>query len=187
VRSILALVLIAVAASTGCRDNTFRIDPLLAHDTVTVYAPLAANAGQPTALDVTAANLMLRGARFPERSADAEQWDFAVRVRDGQLVLVPASQLGLTSSRAAISPALAGETFEGLRQVPPNVLRTDSVVAMRVGQVHVARSRDLAGGFGACQQYAKLQPLEVDAAAGRLRLQITTNERCSDLRLVPED
>jgi hypothetical protein len=32
-----------------------------------------------------------------------------------------------------------------------------------------------------------MQPLEVDPAAGRLVLRITTNERCGDLRLVMED
>jgi len=183
--SVLALLALAIPA---CSDNTFRIDPLLAHDTVTVYAPLPVNAGRPTALDVSAANLIIRGARFPERASDAEQWDFAVRVRNGQIVLVPASQMGLTGSRAAVSPALAGQTFASVREVPGGVLRTDSVVVMRPGQVHVARSRDLgAGVFGSCQQFAKLQPLEVDPVAGRLQLQITTNERCGDLRLVPEE
>lgn len=182
--SVLALLALAV---TACDDTTFRIDPMLVHDTVEVFVPTAANAGQPTALDITSANQFIRGPRFPERAADAEQWDFTPRLRDGEIALLPASLLGFTGSRAALSPPLAGQTFDAVREAAGNVLRADSARVMRVGQVHVARSRDLGGSFGSCQQFAKLQPLVVDPAAGRLVLQITTNERCGDFRLVMED
>jgi hypothetical protein len=186
VRHISALALLALAV-TACDDPNFRIDPLLATDTVEVYAPMAANEGRPTALDVTALQFFIQGPRFPERSADAEQWDFAVRVQNGELTLVPAAKLGLRS-RAAIAGPLAAQTFEQLREAPPaSSFSTDTAAVMRTGQVYAARSRDTGVGFGPCHQYAKLQPLEVDPVAGRLRLQITTNERCGDLRLVVED
>jgi hypothetical protein len=44
VRNIMAITVLALAA-TGCNDGTFRIDPLLATDTIGVFAPTAANAG----------------------------------------------------------------------------------------------------------------------------------------------
>ncbi len=185
-RHIAALAVIALSL-TACDDPNFRIDPLLATDTVEVFAPTADNAGRPTALDVTSFQLFIHGPRFPERAAEAELWDFAVRIREGQLTLVPASVLGLTS-RAAIAGPLVGETFGGLREAPvPAAFVMTEPVVMRVGEVYAARSRDTGAGYGACNQYAKFQPLEVDVATGRLRLQIITNERCGDLRLVLED
>jgi hypothetical protein len=182
--SLFALLVLALVA---CDDPAFRIDPILVTDTVEVFAPTAENAGRPTALDITSRQFLIQGPRFPERSADAEQWDFAVRLRDGELTLVPASVVGL-NSRAALAGPLAAQTFEEVREAPAaTTFSMDSAVVMRQGQVYGARSRVTGGAFGgACTQFAKLQPLEVDAAAGRLLLRITTNERCSDLRLVEE-
>ncbi len=178
--SLFALLVLSLGA---CDDPAFRIDPILASDTVEVFAPTAANAGRPTALDITSLQLFIQGARFPERASDAEQWDFVVRLRNGELTLVPASVVGLTS-RAALAGPLAAQTFEDVREAPAaSTFSTDSTVVMRQGQVYGARSRAISG----CTQYAKLQPLEVDVAAGRLLLRITTNERCGDLRLVAED
>jgi hypothetical protein len=183
--SLFALLVLALVA---CDDPAFRIDPILVSDTVEVFAPTAANAGRPTALDITSMQFLIQGARFPERASDAEQWDFAVRLRNGELTLVPASVVGLTS-RAALAGPLAAQTFEEVREAPAaSTFSTDSTVVMRQGRVYVARSRVAGGAFGgACTQYAKLQPLEVDVAAGRLLLRITTNERCGDLRLVEEN
>jgi len=184
----ISLFVLLILALVACDDPAFRIDPILVSDTVEVFAPTAQNAGRPTALDITSMQFFIQGARFPERASDAEQWDFAVRLRNGELTLVPASVVGL-NSRAALAGPLAAQTFEGLREAPPaTAFRMDSTVVMRTGQVYGARSRVTGGAFGgACTQYAKLQPLEVDVAAGRLLLRITTNERCGDLRLVEED
>jgi hypothetical protein len=186
VRHIPVLALLALLV-TACDDPAFRIDPILATDTVEVFAPTAENVDRPTALDVTSVQFFIQGPRFPERAAEAEQWDFAVRLRDGQMVLVPAAALGL-DSRAAIAGPLAAQTFEALREAPGAASFTsDSAVVMRQGEIYSARSRDTGFSFTACNQYAKMQPLEVDPAAGRLVLRITTNERCGDLRLVMED
>jgi hypothetical protein len=37
------------------------------------------------------------------------------------------------------------------------------------------------------EQYSKLQPLEVDVAAQKVRFRIQTNARCADQRLELED
>jgi hypothetical protein len=186
------LLLAAAAVFAGCNDPAaFRIDPILLTDTVTVAAPLPQNAALPTAVDITGDGLgNIRGGRFPERSRDALEWDFGVRVQGGELVLIPARGLGAEGSRAALSQALVGETFEGLREAPPaRELTMDQPVVMRVGQVYGARSREFLGMMlgGGCFQYAKFQPLEVNVAAGLLRIQIVTNERCGDPRLVRVD
>ena len=186
-RSIFAVLLIVSAAvATGCDDATdFTIDPLLATDTVEIAAPGAAG-GLPSALDVIATGGVIGGGRFPEQARDAEQWDVALRVRNGALVFVPAPALGL-QSRASMTPALSGETFTSLVEAPgAGTFRSDSARVVQQGAIYAIRSRDIASQFGSCIQYAKIQPLTVDVAAARVRLQVTTNERCSDPRLAEE-
>lgn len=186
-RSIFAVSLILSAVvATGCDDATdFTIDPLLATDTVEIAVP-GSSSGLASALDVIATGGVIGGARFPERERDAEQWDVALRQRGGSLVFVPAAALGL-QSRAAVTNALQGETFASLVEAPGSgAFHRDSAVVVQQGAVYSIRSRDLSGQFGACIQYAKVQPLTVDLAQGRVRLQVTTNERCSDPRLAEE-
>jgi hypothetical protein len=178
---------------TACDDSTGVRSPQLIGDTITVAAPLPQNANQPHALDITS-SFGIRGGRFPELARDAAEWDFAVRVQDGELVLVPAGALGIdVRTLPAITPAIAGETIETLREAPgQSTFIRDRAVAMQVGAVYAARSREFLGsdfsigGVVPCTQFAKMEPIEVDVAAGILRIYIITNENCSDLRLAPE-
>lgn len=186
VLSLLAPALLA----TACDSTDFRIDPLLVTDTVEIALPTAGNAELPTALDIASPDNggTIGGGRFPERAEEAEEWDFALRQRPGGLALVPAAALGL-ESRSAITPPLLNETFEGLVEAPGRTsFVTDSAVVLEEGRVYAARSRLVASLFGgSCEQYAKLQPLDVDPVLGRVRLRITTNARCSDPRLALEE
>ena len=192
-RSYIGVPLLAAVLVTGtaCSDSTgFEFQPALVGDTVEVVAPTQASAEQPTALDITSDGAgSIWGGRFPHLSRDAEAWDFAVRVEDGEIVLVPGPAIGLTQSSAALTDALVGETFESLREAPgQGQFVTDAGVAMRVGNVHVARSRQVPFGFlQACVMYAKLEPLLVDVSTGQLRVNVVTNENCQDLRLAPPD
>ena len=183
------LVLVCGCVLAACGDEGFDLSPLLVSDTFDLAAPtFPANEGLPTALDIKGDGLGgIFGGRFPERPAHALEWDFLVRVREGQVVLVPPGAVGV-SSRASITRALPGETLEGLREAPgQSTFIADSAVALQQGGVYVARSRASVDQFGGeCSQYAKLSPLEVNAATGRTRIAITTNERCSDPRLVDE-
>ena len=194
-RKYLVLLALSLLAPLGaCDDGTnFRIDPILASDTVELAVP-GVSADAPTALDVTAVGGIIFGGRFPERQTDAESFDFVLRRRGGELVLVPGSVLGLLGpngrpSDAAITQPMQGQTFDALIEAPGRAaFVTDSAVVLRPGAVYVARSRTaLLPGIGLCQQYAKLQPLAVDAAAGRASVRLTTNERCGDPRLALED
>lgn len=184
-------LVLAVFASIGllaaCDDTTnFFAEPLLYTDTVEIAAPGSA-LGLPSALDVTISAGGVVGGRFPERQEDAEQWDVALRVRNGALVFLPAPALGLRS-RAAITRALPNETYATLIEAPGrSAFVTDSAVLVQQGSVYAVRSRDDQGGISACPQYAKIQPLTVDVAQQRVRLQVTTNQRCSDPRLAVED
>ncbi len=186
-----ALIAAVLVTGTACSDSTgFDFQPVLVADTVDLEAPPRGSAGLPTALDVTSDGAgSIWGGRFPELSRDAEAWDFAVRIRDGELALVPGPAIGLSQSSAALTPALEGETFDSVREVPGQTLFvSDEPITMEQGRVYVARSRQVPFGFSqACVMYAKLRPLSVDVATGQLRVEVVTNQNCQDLRLVPSD
>jgi hypothetical protein len=191
-RSVLIALFAFAALAAGCDDGTFQIDPILARDTVEMAAPIPANAGLPSALDIVALQGVIGGGRFPERPPARPQdpvgWDFLVRLQGGEVQLVPAGAVGVTSRAALTAPQL-GRSFEQVVEAPGQVsFRMDTAFALQVGQTYVARSREAGGGpfGGGCQQFAKLQPLEIDPVLGRVRLRITTNERCSDPRLAEE-
>jgi hypothetical protein len=183
---LLGLLLPLVAA--GCEDPGFGIlDPVIVTADVQLTDPVAGQPQLPTALDITAVGGSIRGGRFPERVQDAnEGWDMGVRLREGQLVLVPAAALGFAST-AGIAGPIAGQTFEGLQEVPAGLrFLTEEAIAIETGAVYVVRSRDFTQQFlGRCVQFAKLQASELDVQAGTLQLRVVTNERCFDTRLVP--
>ena len=181
-------VALLLAACEGT-DNTF--DPQIATDTIEIAAPTAGSS-LPTAVDITALSGVVFGGRYPEELADAGEWDIALRLVNGQLQFVPASKIGILDlggvSRAAITDPLAGRTFESVTQAPnPAEFITDRGVPVQLGAVYAARSRLVACGLSAVEQYAKLQPLEVDVAAQRVRFRIHTNGRCADQRLEAEE
>ncbi len=191
-RALLALpVLSILLLAAGCGDSTgVSITPILVGDTVTIGAPtVPGNDEIPSAIDITGDGAGgVFGGRFPERPADALQWDFALRVRDGQLALLPAAVFTI-GSRAALTPALQGQTFEGLREAPgQSAFITNEAVVLTEGAVYAARSRDAVSAFGTtCPQFAKIKAIEVNQTTGRVTLGILTNERCGDPRLVPTE
>jgi hypothetical protein len=185
----LAGAAILALALTACDDpNAGLFDPIIGEDTVDLAVPLAA-ASVPTALDIAFANSPIRG-RFPELVADAEQWDFAIRREGGELRLVPAGIFGFRNpiggiSRAAVSLPL-GVPLADVDRASGNQLDTILPVALQQGAVYVLRSRRTSAAFGGCENYAKIQPLAVDVAAGLVKLRVVGNARCNDPRLVEE-
>lgn len=188
------LTLLFAAQLAACEDpNAFRIDPILLEDTVEIALP-AAGSTLPSAVDLATPGPEGIVTRFPERTSDAELWDFTLRRRGGSLVFVPGAAVGLRNTPPLGGPSTAGitlplpQTFSELIEAPAgNSFVSDSVVTVQLGAVYAARSRRQPGQFSACENYAKIQPLEVDVAAGRTRLRIVVNQRCSDPRLVPEE
>lgn len=180
---ILALALLGAIVAAGCDDSTgLDITPILVSDTVTIAAPTPQNEGRPTAMDISGDGAFgIGGPRFPEEISDALAWDLTLRLVDGQLYLLPQGAVGIAGSRAAITPPIVGQTFEGMREIPgQSTFRTDSAVAIQPGLLFAVRSRDV--GFG-CVQFAKLQPLIVDVVAATAHFRVVTNEQCSDPRL----
>jgi hypothetical protein len=184
------IALTFAALATACDDpNAGLLDPALVTDTVQLAAPSPENASIANALDLTTLTL-----RFPELASDAAAWDLALRLRDGELSLVPAGTLGLrdpisgTLSRAGVTHPIGGQTLEGLREAPKSdAFVTDSAMVLRVGSLYAARSRGVNCGFSSGFNYAKFTVLSADPATGLVSLAITANRNCGDTRLVPVD
>ncbi|MBW3628508.1 MAG: hypothetical protein KY464_04340 [Gemmatimonadetes bacterium] len=175
----------------ACESTNTNLDPMLVTDTIELVTPTA-NSTLPTAVDITALARVIVGGRYPEELNDAGEWDFALRRVGSELQFVPAGKIGVFDlgglSRAGITEPLNGRSFESVTQAPKqNTFITDRGVPVRVGEVYAARSRLVLCGPSAVEQYAKLQPLEVDAAAQRVRFRLVTNSRCADQRLSEED
>jgi hypothetical protein len=184
---VFAFTLAATAALAGCGDPTsglFR--PQIVTSSVEIFA--AGSPGEvPTALSVAVQGGIIEGGRFPERAAHAGQWE-VVLVRTGdRLYFHPPHLLGF-ESRAGITQPLTGRSFADLRDAPGGAAyRVDAPVPVEEGSVYAVRSRDFAMGGMGCVQYAKIQPTEVNVSAGTVRLQVATNARCYDTRLVAND
>lgn len=190
-RIALALSLPLALLLGACEGDNNLPDPLLVTDTVELTTPTSASS-LPTALDASAAGGVMIPGRYPEEEVDAEEWDLALRFAGGELTFVPAGKIGISDlggiSSAGITQALTGTTFQGLELAPPKKdFVTDAGVALRVGNVYAVRTRLLACGLSAFENYAKIQPLEIDIAEQRVKLQIVANGQCGDRRLVEED
>lgn len=184
----LGMLAAMVIVAAGCDDSTgLDVNPVLVSDTLTIAAPIPQNLGRPSAVDLSGdGGFGIMGPRFPEQVADALRWDLTLRLRDGTLFLMPPGAIGDASSRAAITPAIAGQTFEGLREIPgQSTFRTDTAIALQVGPVYAARTRVL-NSFG-CIQFSKIRALALDPVAATAHLEVVTNEQCSDPRLVAVD
>lgn len=184
-----ALLLLGLAA---CDDpNSGIYDPRIREDTVDLAAPAVAPE-IPSALDVSYSSGPIRG-RYPELAADAENWDVAIRREGDELLFAPAGlfqfqnpTVGGASTAGVTEPI--ERTMDELRQAPSeSAFVDDSMITIRPGFVYVVRSRTTGASFSGCQNYAKVQPLEVNAEAGTVRLRVVGNERCNDRRLVEED
>lgn len=188
-RFLIAIPLIsALSIVAACDDSTGpQVTPILVGDTVLIAAPIAGNEELPNALDITGDGAGgVYGGRFTDRQSDVLQWDFAIRVRDGKLALLPPGALEILSA-ASITRALEGQTFAGLKEAPSqSQFVDDEPVVLTQGAVYAARSRNALSAFGStCPQFAKIEAIEVNQVTGRVRLGILTNERCGDPRLVP--
>lgn len=183
-----ALLMVVLAA---CDDpNAGLYDPIIREDTVDLAVPLA-DLDVPTALDVSYATSPVRG-RFPELVGDAEEWDVAIRREEGRLMFVPAGVFGFNNpiggaTTAGVTAPLERAMDEVIQAPADSTLKSNESVAIVSDRVYVVRSRATAASFSGCQNYAKMEALEIDAEAGLVKLRVIGNARCNDRRLIEVD
>lgn len=163
---------------TAACEDPFAEDLILVTDTFRLAAPSVDSVRLGSAIDIANGN----NVRFPERPSDALQWDFALRLRDGQLYLRPVgnNSSGYRGSRIGEST----RAYDDIEDAPDRGAAYDTVeVQVETGRSYVAQSRQWTNGVEVCVSFAKLKALEASTAAGTARFALTTNALCSDRRL----
>jgi hypothetical protein len=175
--AVLSIGVLAFGSALAACDGGPLLAPQIVSDTVTISVPDTPT-GLASALDLVRVAPPFTIRRRPELSADAEQWDFALRSVDGGLALRPITPLsGFRGAGIAVSAVPFDQLTTAPRGVPPYRFETTALVQ---GATYVARSRQYGG---ACVKYAKIEVVTLDVAAGTAHLRMAINENCEDERL----
>jgi hypothetical protein len=177
----LALLFPLASALAACDDPFGGREPLLASDTLTLAAPSVDSLRLGSAIDLLRANTVV----FPERIGDAfplPNWDVALRASNGQLLLRPArTDAGRTGARITTARMV---DFAQARSAPESREEYgEDAVVLEEGRVYFVRSRAYAQLGVRCVNFAKIQPVALNAAAGTARLAIVSSGTCNDRRL----
>jgi hypothetical protein len=178
------LLLVCVTCLAACDDG---IGPRFWIDTPDTLLLHSASRGEyiglQSAIDLTADPVAALPIEIPGVAAN---WDFALVEQGGSMVLLPAAAVAGTSSRARIA-RLQNVNFDELLEAPRDTTLYSAVaVPLNTSSVYVIRSRRASCGFSTGYRYAKLKPVVIDAAAGKLRFAIVRNPYCDDRSFVPE-
>jgi len=178
-----ALPLLLPLALSACNEEPdFGFDEWEAEvDTVTLYsADRPEHQGLPAAYDIRATRTMR-----VEDPGSTGNWDFALTGGAGSpLTLTPLGAFFDVSNNAGVA-TVADATFEELETAPADADEyvVDESVTIDPDVVYVIRSRQ----GGGCMNFAKLEPLELDADAGTFTFRLTANPTCNDRALVPPE
>ena len=170
-------------ALAGCNDDPFAIRWVENPTEQVLYALDREELNQFSAFD------MIGRLRVVMEDPQTEgAWDFAIDRVNGEMVFLPPSLLGL-NSRAAIA-AIPGTEYDEVQAAPADTLayEMDQPVPIALGTVYVVRTRSVDAGFGrVCNFFGKVEPLEIDAVAGVVRIVQDTSPDCNNRSLVPPD
>ena len=187
VRPLRALVLIGLlpAALAACGDDPLAPqDWVAAPDSITLFSASRVElVALPSAFDVVS------GIRLAIEDPGATgQWDVLLAEVSGGLVLVPAAAFEVLGSRARVA-FMEDQEFDSLVRAPGDTAAYSAdPVPVHLGGVYVLRSRRTSCQFfGSGSQYAKIEVVEVNAAAGNISFRIIRNPNCGDRDLVPPD
>lgn len=174
---------LAVLVAAACGDDPFQVRWQAIPDTVDLYSMARPELNLPSALDFH------NGTRWRVQTPLATgRWDVALDTREGELVLLPPGALGI-ESRAAIAK-IDSLTFDTLLEAPTDSASyaIDRPVPVQAGSVYAIRTHQIPGFLGTlCVYYVKMEPLVIDAAAGRLTFRFIDSRSCNDPSLIPPD
>ena len=173
------LLVTSALALAGCEDQITDFRWSAAVDTAVIFS-----LARPE-LELESAFNFYEGRSIPlQRPGAFNQWDVALDTQGGQLVLLTPTALGITS-RVRVA-ALPGQTFDLVEEAPADTLlyTASTPVPLALNSVYIVRTDERPS---ACSHYAKMQPVSLDVAAGRLEFMYDVNPLCNDRRLVPPD
>ena len=174
----------SVVGLTGCGENIFDQKWTIARvDTVLVYSLARPELNLPSGFDFL--NRRLVELQAPGATG---AWDLLLDTQDGQLVFLPPGVLQITS--AAMVLGLPDMAFDDVIRAPKDstLYSVDQPVPVSMNTVYVLRTHQGADRFGfPCSFWGKLQPIEVDLAAGAVRFEYDVSTLCDDRGLIPTD
>ena len=119
------------------------------------------------------------------RTDQVPGWDFVFQNGTDTTTLRPRSEV--TTDSAASGLQHVDGSFEALDRAPSDGYITDERVPIKVGDVLAGRSRRDPLFQVRCLRYAKFEVLEIDVAAGTVKLLHLVNPNCEQTSLVPGD
>lgn len=176
---------VLVASATACGDDPFAFRWDDTPDTVQLYS-----LARPELNLVSAFNFFEGTALAVESPSATGGWDVAIDTdpEGSSLLFMPPGALGITT-RARIA-ALPGIAFGDITEAPEDttVYVADAAVPVNESTIYVVRTNRRRGSFGSfCVYYAKVEPVVIDVAGGRLTFQYVSSPICNSRDLVPPD
>lgn len=167
--------------------NDWTLNP----DTATIYSLSLDDLNIATAFDFT--ERASRPVAVRDEFGNFNNWDVALDVEGGELVLLPQSTLGVISEAAVLE--LPNMNFTSVEEAPADtaLYNSTSGTALRTTSVYIVRTRQVTRQSfftQTCVYYAKLQPLRADPIAGVLEFLYDVNSDfsgCNNRALIPPE
>lgn len=138
--------------------------------------------GRPSALDLASSPAR---TVVIESEAGAGTWDIVLIDSGSGLAIESAATFEGVVSKARIS-TITNTAFDQVGSAPSDTTKyTVGPVPLSLNAVYVIRSRTASCALQSGPIYAKLQPLEIDAAKGLFRFNYVFNPNCNDRSLTP--
>ena len=170
----------------ACSEDPFAYDWYDSSDTTFLYSVASPQPNLPSGF-----NFYERASRISDGRVRVEQagatgnWDVAVGTQGSSLVLLPPGALGITA-RAAVA-TMTGVAFDDIQQAPGDTLvyELNNPIPVVAGTTYVVRTNRQGGSFGSsCVYYAKLEPVAIDVAGGKLTFRFVASPICNNRELV---
>lgn len=117
------------------------------------------------------------------RPDQTTQWDVVFRILDGVGQLHTFSFVADSSTQAGL--IRSDQAFEDILRAPDDGYETSGAQTVTEGDVFILRSRRDRTQFLICNQYAKLEILDMDMEARTLLFRFLRNPNCGDTVLQP--
>ena len=111
------------------------------------------------------------------------QWDFLFAIENQVARLLPFS--GITDSTSQAGLQRSSRTFEEVLVAPEQGYETTTPLDVDVGDVIIVKSRRDRTQILICNQYVKLEVIEIDLEAGTILFRYLRNPNCGDRVLEP--
>ena len=171
IASLLSAVVAAIAV-LACDDPyaAFLRNVPTTPSEVTLYDYATSRLEDPPAFDIVGG----RSARIDQTL----NWDFLFQISDGTPELAPFSAATDTVTDAGLQAS--SESFGAILEAPETGYTIAEPVPVQAGDVLIARSRVDRTRVVVCNQYAKIEIIRVDMAAGTITFSYLINPNCGD-------